>query len=343
MTCSTCGAIVAYIYFCTQLELGDSELSYLGPFKMSEDHMAEDKLTRHPKYFHPTGDIVFQAQAVLFRVHREILCKHSEVFKDMFDLACAESAKHLSATPSDDNTRIVLHDNPDELALLFAFIYRDPIDPENTKHCLQLALLAHKYDMPALVKHCRDHITPRLPTGFRASGYKARSRYSEDRTLIPLALRTAQLVSIPSIVPWAMYTLSVQPDSDYDLFIQSEEDRLLVQSYSEVIRALRNLSSELVENWNCFASDFLNDKCENPDPECERNEAYRAECGYVEDNSFVMESEEKNPIWKIWSLLGSYHSPGGYLCSGCKYDWESCTEGFMVDAYDSIEKIVHDN
>ncbi|KAG8691088.1 hypothetical protein FRC11_006911 [Ceratobasidium sp. 423] len=307
---------------------------------MSEAHIVEEKPTRHPKYFHPTGDIDLQAHSVLFRVHRKILCRSSSVFKDMFDLARAESAEDSSATPSDDNTRIVLHDNPDELAFLFAVMYKHPIDPENIKHYLQLVLLGHKYDIPTLVKTCRDHIISRLPTGFRASGYKARSRYSKDRTLIPLALRAAQLVEIPSIVPWAMYTLSVQPDSDYDLFIQSEEDRLLVQSCSGIIRELRDLSSELVGGWNSWASDFLNDKCEDPDPECERNEEYRTEYGYAEDDSLVMESEEKNPIWKIWRLLEDYHSPGGYLCSSCESDWECYTEQFMADAYESIEKVV---
>ncbi|CAE7097607.1 unnamed protein product [Rhizoctonia solani] len=91
--------------------------------KMPESYIAEERLSQHSRHFYNTGDIVLQAHTVLFRVHKDVLCQHSEVFKDIFELAEPENAEDPPATPSDAVPGVVIYDNPDELALLLDFLY----------------------------------------------------------------------------------------------------------------------------------------------------------------------------------------------------------------------------
>ncbi|KAH7343491.1 hypothetical protein B0J17DRAFT_178194 [Rhizoctonia solani] len=274
-------------------------------------------LNWHPVHSHPMSNIILQASSVLFRVHRDTLLQHSGVFGDMFDLASAENAEDSSVAPSGNSPSMVLYDNSDELAILFYFLYRYPVDYENTKNCLQPTLLAHKYDISNLVGICRNQITSQLSGDDSSDGYEAVLKYRRDRTLIPLALRAAQLVEIPNIIPWALYMLSVQLDSDHYLFEQSEQDSLLVQCYAAAIHKLRNLFSKLIDWWNDEAAKFMGGDCEADDWDCARSE-----------------SGEKNPIWKMWKTLqNSSHID---LCPCCEDDWSEFGVAFMERVLEDI-------
>ncbi|CAE7097559.1 unnamed protein product, partial [Rhizoctonia solani] len=218
--------------------------------KMPESYIAEERLPQHSTHFYSTGDIILQAHTVLFRVHKDVLCQHSEVFKDIFELAEPENAEDPPATPSDADPRIVIYDNPDELALLLDFLYGNYINYENTKRCLRLTLLAHKYDISTLVEICCNHVICQLPIDSTAEAHETVSKYRDDPTLIPLALRVARLVEVPELLPWVLYMLSVQSDADYHLSTQSEEDRLLVQSYAGVTQKIRDMHPTIAEWWD---------------------------------------------------------------------------------------------
>jgi hypothetical protein len=65
------------------------------------------------------GSVVLYAETVGFRVHRSLLSKHCNVFKDMFDIG--------QPAPTDQIIEgclvIQLHDSPDDLRRFLRLIY----------------------------------------------------------------------------------------------------------------------------------------------------------------------------------------------------------------------------
>lgn len=49
------------------------------------DSEYNDRLRTHDKFYIPTGDIEFQVNLAIFKVHKHFLIKHSVVLRDMFD------------------------------------------------------------------------------------------------------------------------------------------------------------------------------------------------------------------------------------------------------------------
>ncbi|CCA68695.1 hypothetical protein PIIN_02559 [Serendipita indica DSM 11827] len=67
-----------------------------------------NKPTSHPRFYFQTGDLVFQVENAIFKVHRHFLMEHSPVLQDMF------SASHLierSGDGEDDSPAFVLKDD----------------------------------------------------------------------------------------------------------------------------------------------------------------------------------------------------------------------------------------
>lgn len=63
--------------------------------------LEEEPPKRSPDYWFDSGDVILQAEDVQFRVHREMLARHSNVFRDMFNI------------PQGENTNErVIHDCP---------------------------------------------------------------------------------------------------------------------------------------------------------------------------------------------------------------------------------------
>ena len=73
---------------------------------------------RHPQLWFDDGNIVLRAQDVVFRVHRSMLSRHSEVFEGLFAL-CQPSEDELY----DGIPMVELHDTSNELADLLNGIY----------------------------------------------------------------------------------------------------------------------------------------------------------------------------------------------------------------------------
>lgn len=62
------------------------------PLKRARNKSADGRekaieFTRHPDFWFDDGSIVLSVEKTLFRVHRTMLCTHSEVFFDMFGLS----------------------------------------------------------------------------------------------------------------------------------------------------------------------------------------------------------------------------------------------------------------
>lgn len=64
------------------------------------------------------GNVVLTAEDVAFKVHRSILCRSSDVFRDMFEVAQPSPSNPIDGLPT-----VHLSDTPEELALFLKLVY----------------------------------------------------------------------------------------------------------------------------------------------------------------------------------------------------------------------------
>ena len=74
------------------------------------------------QFWFEDGNIVLEAEATLFRVHRSIMGKHAKVFADMFSLELHSAAPDQPCTP-DGCPIISVQDPSDDLELYLKIIY----------------------------------------------------------------------------------------------------------------------------------------------------------------------------------------------------------------------------
>lgn len=85
---------------------------------------------RHDQHWFEDGNIILLAGNVAFKVHRSLLCRHSQVFKDLFELSQPSDEEEMEGVPA-----VSLHDSPHELSDLLDMIYNGarsvfyPFDP----------------------------------------------------------------------------------------------------------------------------------------------------------------------------------------------------------------------
>jgi hypothetical protein len=106
------------------------------------DSDSGSELRRHPDLWFKDGSVVCRAENVLFRVHMSQLSRHSECFRDMFDIASAPPMEQPSGVPSGSGSPqhpdsedlevlencpvIFLQDKADDVASLFTALYDGP-------------------------------------------------------------------------------------------------------------------------------------------------------------------------------------------------------------------------
>jgi len=81
-------------------------------------------LTRSQRFWLEDGNVVLQAGGTQFKVHRGTLCRHSDVFKDMFSMpsppAEAEDDTRVEGCPV-----IQLHDPVKDVEQMLSALYGD--------------------------------------------------------------------------------------------------------------------------------------------------------------------------------------------------------------------------
>lgn len=104
---------------------------------------------KHHAFYFDSGDIVFQAEKAIFRVHRFFLIQQSKVLGDMFEIGSSESNEEEIKDGTIDSP-LVLQDKARGWELILsAFYRREPLVPfEYTGQDMQAVLeIAHKYCM----------------------------------------------------------------------------------------------------------------------------------------------------------------------------------------------------
>ncbi|KAG9127839.1 hypothetical protein FRC07_008482 [Ceratobasidium sp. 392] len=274
--------------------------------------MTQDEIrsVAHPTHFHGTGDVLLEAQTTLFRVHKAILCQHSEVFNDMFDLP---GIGDCELPIPDVSNRIIIQDEPVVFELLLDVVYQDAeISYMTPKQQLQLALLAHKYEMRSIQIACQACIASRLPKAISTRDFSQASSYEDDTSTAPLVVRVGQLLQMPDLLPWAMYHFAIQSDASDSLL--AEDDILLRHSYSRELEAVRAINKRAIKGWNRSVARFMNEYClaewwVNED-ECWR----RTELLDLDESSFALGEDTTDSLRAMNDAVDSW-SPE--LCSLC--------------------------
>jgi hypothetical protein len=99
--------------------MSESQSDTLQPQKASERNSDGDQRTRS-QYWFEDGNIVLQAENTLFRVHRSILSRHSQIFKDTFAMPQAPSQENESI---EGCPVVPLSDTAEDLGNIISLLY----------------------------------------------------------------------------------------------------------------------------------------------------------------------------------------------------------------------------
>lgn len=171
--------------------------------------------------------------------------------------------------------------------------------PGNIKRGLQLALLAHKYEIPTIQATCLSYLRGGLPTSIFPRDFWNTRHYHEDPSITPKVIRISELLDIPEFAPWALYHFAIQsgPNSnlDQDAFL-SEDDLLLRESRSAELTAVRQINSLAIRNWNRSITRFMKGHCStewwSEEDECWR----RSELLDIEESGFTLPKDVEDPL-----------------------------------------------
>jgi len=158
-----------------------------------------------------------------FKVHRDFLARHSEVFRDMFDIPRPTTT--LDPVEQISNCPVVrMHDRPNELSYLIKALYDGPAfnlrNVEDFYHLAGILRLSTKYLIPRLRIQAIQYLTKTWPYTIRGHDEMVNQALtaadSVDGTTYPYVhplhvLKLAREVDIQIIVPSALYFLSIYP------------------------------------------------------------------------------------------------------------------------------------
>ncbi|KIP07176.1 hypothetical protein PHLGIDRAFT_46105, partial [Phlebiopsis gigantea 11061_1 CR5-6] len=197
---------------------------------------------QHPTFYLPLGDLIVQSAAdaegtsTLFRVSKSLLAFNSPVFADMFALPTTSTQDLYDGAPL-----VQVTDTAEELAALFSALY-DPsslclprFDPDIPIRLAGVMRLASKYSIDTIRNRIVDIMNDNWPQTyeqwqiFQAEISAIKAVHKENNGLVDgrsfeeripepaAAIRFARDFNIPSILPFAFYTLAGIPQSmDWD-------------------------------------------------------------------------------------------------------------------------------
>ncbi|KIP07173.1 hypothetical protein PHLGIDRAFT_127803 [Phlebiopsis gigantea 11061_1 CR5-6] len=202
------------------------------------DNIKAVKALRHPTFYLPLGDLVVQSasdeystQVVLFRVNKSILAFNSPVFADMFTLPTTAVQELYDGAPM-----VCLTDTAEELTALFSalhnpsFLSFSRFDPDIPAKLTNVMRIATKYQIDTVRRRIIDIMHDSWPQTFehwlryqseiavlrtmhagRDDGLVDGKSFEECIPEPASAIRFAQDFDVPSILPFAFYTLAGIP------------------------------------------------------------------------------------------------------------------------------------
>ncbi|CAE7097579.1 unnamed protein product [Rhizoctonia solani] len=300
---------------------------------MSDQVLDANDPRPHRLHFYDTGNVLLEVNHVLFRIHQETLCQHSEVFKDMFGLALAGDMDQLGDKYND--RKVTLHEDPEGFATFLDILYEVPgVDLTYIRQCVQLALLAHKYEVPHIMERCRSHLATSLPAGATARDFWIAAEVYEDASIIPSLLRAARLIDVPEIMPWAMYELSVRFESKPRW---ATENKAILEPFSKHIQAVHVLKRRVISRWRKFVIRFMKGDC-GAEWWVEEDDCWRrTTLEDLENSGFMVEEDSLDPLRDMHEAT-EFSCEG--LCSICADTWVGCATDFMEYFLEEVRSVV---
>ncbi|KIJ55806.1 hypothetical protein M422DRAFT_200144 [Sphaerobolus stellatus SS14] len=176
---------------------------------------------RHSDLWFDDGSVVLRAECptMLFRVHRALIARHSEVFRNMFEIPQPpnnEQSEMIEGCPVID-----LHDNSADLASLLCALYDGPTwgdnGPEDFETVAGVLRLSHKYLIDQLRTKAIVHLEKAWPTTLEAwdareeiaRWYDGETSPKGGRYPNPIhVIELARAVNAHSLLPSAFYDIS---------------------------------------------------------------------------------------------------------------------------------------
>ncbi|EAU80884.1 hypothetical protein CC1G_03060 [Coprinopsis cinerea okayama7 len=313
--------------------------------------------TRSPDVWFDDGSVVLQAQNVQFRVHRTMLSRHSEVFRDMFEIGRLGSSINASNTPQaadptplvDGCPLIILHDDPTDLTHLLLSLYDKP---HTTTDALPFATLAallrlgRKYHFPSLYAEALRRLQSEFPASLE-EWEKLPQTYTyivEEEGLLFDIVNLALEMEVHEVLPSAYY-LCVQDLNDLlygiprpnspngpamlpphikNLCIQARE-RLLALQYDMTFAWI-----DLLGNWN-QEDHGVNTDCLKPD-----------HCGRIAGQlvrEVFLPLPEVNRTLEKWTDFTTYTPLVNQLCAVCLEDARVCHEAGRRKVWEGLSGV----
>ncbi|CUA69420.1 hypothetical protein RSOLAG22IIIB_03946 [Rhizoctonia solani] len=239
----------------------------------------------------------------------------------MFGLDLAGDMNQLGDKCSD--RRVTLHEDPEDFATFLDVIYEVPVDFTYVRRCVQLSLLAHKYEAPHIVERCRSHLTLSLPVGATERDFWIAAEVYEDASIIPSLLRAARLIDMPKVIPWAIYELSVRFESKPRWVTEHET---ILNPFFESIQVIHESKRSIVSQWKRFVIRFMNGDC-NAEWWVEEDDCWRRTAlEDLENSGFMVEEGTIDPLRDMHEAM-EFCCEG--LCSLCADTWVDCATMFM--------------
>jgi len=92
----------------------------------SDDSREDNSTINSPDFWFNDGNLILEVENTRYRVHRNVLSRHSSVFFDMLKLPKAETKKEEAEEEEDGNAQVVhLHDAKEDWEHFLGILY-DP-------------------------------------------------------------------------------------------------------------------------------------------------------------------------------------------------------------------------
>ncbi|KAF8512916.1 hypothetical protein JB92DRAFT_2926149 [Gautieria morchelliformis] len=316
--------------------------------------------TRHSDLWFDDGSVVLRAKdpPTLFRVHRALIARHSEVFRHMFSMPQPEhpvEAEVIEGCPVVD-----LHDSASDMTSLLRALYDGPNWGDNGLDDFEavsgVLRLSHKYMVDSLRAKAIAHLQKAWPVTLK--GWDTREeiarwyngewnngggRYPHPTRVIDLA----RAVNAHSLLPSAFYdisrsTFSVIFESSPSLS-QADTQKLALgkeASHAAVTNLITNLGSGRCTS---KASIAAGKSCHSP-VSCRKDFSELVELA-TQHYLFDRERGSTDPLY-VAEELGQLKSPEFSECKACAYVleqwssrereriWKSIPTWFRLDGWD---------
>ncbi|KAF8989951.1 hypothetical protein BDQ17DRAFT_1314076 [Cyathus striatus] len=132
----------------------------------TDDIESKPEPSRHTKFWFDDGSVVLCVQSTLFRVHRSILCIHSEVFKGMFEIPQPEMPEKFDGCPY-----VELPDELKDIETFMTVLYNPLCWDQNNSTCeeevtfaMSILKISNKYGCHLLHKKAVSILKEQIPT-----------------------------------------------------------------------------------------------------------------------------------------------------------------------------------